>query len=139
MWHKSITAVALTVTGSEARQSQNLQIVSAPGEVYPQKWCTTLWVNEQNMMYERAGIKREALKRQPAAGALLDRMQRLFMLRIYRSPQRFCFCWQALMPETTPAGNPSIPYRKAPGTEIRSRYYPPAGDNPGGTLPFREG
>lgn len=44
---------------------------SAPGEVYPQKWCTTLWVNEQNMMYDRGRIKREALKTQSAAALCL--------------------------------------------------------------------
>lgn len=76
---------------------------SSPGEIYPQKWCTTLWVNKQNMMYGRAGIKREALKRQPAMtlcqARIPARMQSLFMLQICRLPHYFCFYWPALMPE----------------------------------------
>ncbi len=76
---------------------------SAPGEVYPQKWCTTLWVNEQNMMYDRGGSKRRALKRQPVAALCLAHCRTecrvFFMLLICRSPHYFCFCWPALMPE----------------------------------------
>lgn len=76
---------------------------SAPGEVYPQKWCTTLWVNEQNMTYDRGGSKRRALKRQPVAALCLAHCRTecrvFFMLLICRSPHYFYFCWPALMPE----------------------------------------
>lgn len=76
---------------------------SAPGEFYPQimvhnsvgKWTEH---DVQAGLNSTGGVKKAA-SGGIMPGTLPDRMQHLFMLRIYRSPQRFCFCWPALMPE----------------------------------------
>lgn len=131
MWQCGIKAHWCCAAGNSQRGPPKPEAAdsSAPGEVYPQKWCTTrnietccyasvinaqtvgfcsdttagptLWVNEQNMMYDRGGIKQEVLKRQPAAALCLahyrTECRAFFMLLIYCSLHYFCFCWPALI------------------------------------------
>lgn len=92
MWQCGIKVYCCCAAGNSQRGPPKPESAesSAPGEDYPQKWCTTLWVNEQNMMYDRGGSKRKALKRQPVVALCLAHYRTecrvFFMLRIYCSP-----------------------------------------------------